>query len=158
MRTLEISVGFFIVFSVVALLILALQVSGLSQIFESNVGYEMKAQFSNIGGLKVRGKVVMAGVVVGRVTDIKLNMDSYEAVVTMRVDEVVNKIPDDSRASILTAGLLGDNYIGIMPGFSETYFHKESVIPIENTDSAVVLENLISKFITNRASKSESDN
>jgi len=155
MRTVEISVGLFIIISVIAFVVLAMQVSGLSNLYEDKTGYIVRAEFTNIGGLKTRGKVVMAGVSIGRVISVALDPDSYDAIVTMRIDNKINTIPDDTRASILTAGLLGDNFIGLAPGFSDEYLMEGSLIPIENTDEALMLEKLISKFVTSQGLSDE---
>lgn len=154
MRTVEITVGAFMVAGILSLLMLALQVSGLSHFFKPDQGYHVKAEFSNIGSLKVRGKVSVAGVVVGRVVNIKLEPQTYNAEVTLLVDPArVGKLPSDTRASILTSGLLGDNYIGLTPGFDETELKEGDMIEISNTDSAVVLEQLISKFVAKQGDK-----
>lgn len=150
-RIVEILVGLFLVLGIVALLVLALQVSGLTNFFEGKTGYDIRAEFSNIGGLKAKAKVVVAGVGVGRITEIHLNPKTFEASVTLRIDDKFRELPLDSKASILTSGLLGDNYIELTPGFEEDYLEDGSVIPVENTDSALLLEKLISKFMTQKA-------
>lgn len=153
MRTVEIAVGGFMVAGIVSLLMLSLQVSGLSTIYKKEGGYNIQAEFSNIGGLKIRSKVSIAGVVIGRVVGIDLDQGSYNAKVTMAIQDAVRKLPLDTRASILTAGLLGDNFVGLSPGFNEEEYLKEgSVIAVENTDSALALEQLISKFVAGKAS------
>ncbi len=155
MKTVEISVGAFMVAGIAALLMLALQVSGMGNFFQKESGYQVRAAFSNIGGLKVRAKVSVAGVVVGRVVSVVLDPTSFDAEVIMIIDpkRLGGKLPVDTRASIMTAGLLGDNYIALSPGFSEKNFLQEgSVITVDNTDSAVVLEQLISKFVANQVS------
>ena len=154
MRTVEMTVGAFMVAGILSLLMLALQVSGLNHFFSEEPGYRVKVEFANIGSLKVRGKVSLGGVVIGRVVKITLEPETFNAEVWMAIDpKRVDKLPIDSRASILTAGLLGDNYISITPGFSETQFLKEGdVIPMGSTDSAVILEQLISKFLAGQAS------
>lgn len=154
MRTVEITVGLFIVAGIVSLLMLAMQVSGLSYFFREEPGYRIKAEFSNIGGLKVRAKVSLAGVMIGRVVKIQLEPETFNAGVWMAIDpKKVVQLPEDSRASILTAGLLGDNYISVTPGFSEDKFLKANdLIPVSNTDSAVILEQLISKFLAGQSS------
>lgn len=159
MKTVEITVGAFMVASLAALLMLALQVSGLSNFYREEPGYQVKAEFSNIGGLKVRAKVSVGGVVVGRVIHIGLEPQTFNAVATLVIDpKKVDKLPDDTRASILTAGLLGDNYIGLTPGFNEAEFlHEGSLIPVENTDSALVLESLVSKFLAGQATNAASN-
>ncbi len=156
MRTVEITVGAFVVAGILSLLMLALQVSGLNYFFREEPGYKIKVEFTNIGSLKVRGKVSLAGVVVGRVVKIGLEPKSFNAVVWISIDpNRIQNLPIDTRASILTAGLLGDNYISLTPGFSETEFLKEGdVIQPGSTDSAVILEQLISKFLAGQASGS----
>lgn len=150
-RTLEISVGVFMILAIASLLMLALRVSGLSDFYSSSSGYTVKAAFNNIGGLKVRSKVTIGGVKVGKVDDIQLiyndDLDLYEPIVFMKLDPFVRKIPVDSQASILTAGLLGDNYIGIDPGHDEEYLKEGDFITI--TTQALLLEDLISKFAVN---------
>ena len=115
-------------------------------------GYNITAEFENIGGLKPRARVTVAGVAVGRVTDIRFDPKGYLAKVFIRMDAPVNNIPDDSRASILTSGLLGDNYIVLTPGFSDQFFKAGDNIVVENTNKAIVLEELVSKFMANQAS------
>lgn len=155
MRTVEITVGAFMIAAILALLMLALQVSGLGDFFREDAGYKIKAEFSNIGGLKPRAKVSIAGVVVGRVISIVLEPKSFnaEALIAIDPDKTNGPLPIDTRASIMTSGLLGDNYIALTPGFSEAEFLKNnSVISLDNTDSAIVLEQLISKFVANQVS------
>lgn len=147
-RKIEIWVGLFVVLSIAALLMLALQVSGLSNFYSLKEGYVLKASFANIGGLKVRSKVTICGVTVGRVISIGLEQNDvgdYEGLVRLTVDNDY-KIPEDSSAKILTAGLLGDNYVELVPGQSEVFLQEGSVI--ELTSQAVLLEDLVSKFAT----------
>lgn len=151
-RTLEMTVGLFFLFAIAAFVILALKVSGLGQSLPLNEGYNITAEFENIGGLKPRARVTIAGVAVGRVTGIRFDAKDYLAQVSIRLDAHVTNIPDDSRASILTSGLLGDNYISLTPGFSNTYFKAGDNIVVENTNKAIVLEELVSKFMANQAS------
>lgn len=153
-KRLEVWVGLFVVLGIASLLMLALQVSGLSDFYRKDQGYMVKAAFTNIGGLKVRSRVTIGGVTIGRVADINLAQNSYgeyQAVVTLSIFKDMNKIPDDSSAKILTAGLLGDNYIGIVPGQSETFLTADS--NIELTSQAILLEDLISKFAVGGNSK-----
>ena len=154
-KTVEITVGLFMMAGILSLLLLALQVSGLTSILKEEPGYKIKAEFSNIGSLKVRARVSLAGVVVGRVVKISLEPETFNAMVSMAIDpKRVDNLPSDTRASILTAGLLGDNYISLTPGFDETASLKEgAVIPETNTDSAVILEQLVSKFLAGQANK-----
>jgi phospholipid/cholesterol/gamma-HCH transport system substrate-binding protein len=151
-RKIEIWVGLFVVITIAAFLMLALQVSGLSNFYSVKEGYIVKAAFSNIGGLKVRSKVTISGVTVGRVINISLernDVGEFEALALLMVNHDVADIPDDSSAKILTSGLLGDNYIEIVPGQSKTYLKEASTI--ELTSQAVLLEDLISKFATGSA-------
>ena len=143
-RTLEIGVGLFVVLGFAAFLMLAVEVSGLSSL-SGDSGYPIGARFENVGGLKVRSPVTMGGVRVGRVTGIDYDEESYEAVVQIRVDERFRKIPDDSSASILTAGLLGEQYVGIEPGGSLGYLAEGG--ELQFTQSALVLEQIVGQFL-----------
>lgn len=148
-RKIEVWVGLFVVLTIAALLMLALQVSGLSNFYSVKDGYTVKAAFNNIGGLKVRSKVTICGVAVGRVVKISLEQNDageFESLVLLTIDPSVSNIPDDSSAKILTSGLLGDNYIEIVPGHSTEFLKEWSTI--ELTSQAVLLEDLISKFAT----------
>jgi len=153
-KRIEVWVGLFVVLGIASLLMLALQVSGLSDIYDQHKGYTVKAAFTNIGGLKIRSKVTIGGVTIGRVTNVALYQNTYgeyEAMVTMSLDNTLNKIPEDSSAKILTSGLLGDNYIGIVPGQSTAFLHEGSTI--ELTSQALLLEDLVSKFAVGGNSK-----
>lgn len=148
-RKIEIWVGLFVTLSIAAFLMLALQVSGLSNFYDVKGGYTVKAAFANIGGLKVRSKVTVCGVTIGRVQSITLDRNEYGeflAEVVLNIDNSMQHIPIDSSAKILTSGLLGDNYIEITPGQSETFLSAGSTIDL--TSQAVLLEDLISKFAT----------
>ena len=114
-RTVEIGVGLFLLAGILALLLLALRVSGLSASPTADT-YKLYAYFDNIAGLTVRSKVTMAGVTIGKVTAIDLDRDSFTGRVTMQLDKKVDNLPTDSTASILTAGLLGEKYIGVSVG------------------------------------------
>ena len=114
-RQLEITVGAFMAFGLVALFFLAMRVSNLSAM-TSDDGYLISAKFDNIGGLKVRSAVSMSGVRIGRVTDIRYDKKTFEAVVTLSIEQQYDAIPDDTFANIFTAGLLGEQYIGLDPG------------------------------------------
>jgi phospholipid/cholesterol/gamma-HCH transport system substrate-binding protein len=129
---------------------LALRVSGLSA-SANHDSYKLYANFDNIAGLTVRAKVTMAGVTIGKVTAIDLDHDTFTGRVTMEVDKRVNNLPTDSTASILTAGLLGEKYVGISVGGEQTLLKDGSVI--HDTQSALVLEDLIGKFMLNTVSK-----
>jgi phospholipid/cholesterol/gamma-HCH transport system substrate-binding protein len=143
-RTLESLVGLFLIAALGALLVLAFKVSGLTSFFKA-AGYDVTAQFDDIGSLKVRAPVKIGGVLVGEVSSVTLDATSFRAVVKMHIDSRFNHIPDDSSVGILTAGLLGDNYIAISPMYSTTFLKNGSVI--EDTHSAMILEKLIGQLI-----------
>ncbi|MDG9923789.1 MULTISPECIES: outer membrane lipid asymmetry maintenance protein MlaD [unclassified Pseudomonas] len=149
-RSLEIGVGLFLLAGLLALLLLALRVSGLSAGSAGDT-YKLYANFDNIAGLTVRAKVTMAGVTIGKVTAIDLDRDSYTGRVTMELEKRVDNLPLDSTASILTAGLLGEKYIGISVGGEEDLLKDGSTI--HDTQSALVLEDLIGKFLMNSVNK-----
>ncbi|SDI42797.1 outer membrane lipid asymmetry maintenance protein MlaD [Pseudomonas panipatensis] len=151
-RTLEIGVGLFLLAGLLALLLLALRVSGLT-IGNSNDTYRLYAYFDNVAGVTVRGKVTMAGVTIGKVVAVDLDHDSYRGRVTMEINKQVNNLPDDSTASILTAGLLGEKYIGISVGGDDKMLKDGGVI--HDTQSALVLEDLIGKFLLNSVNKDD---
>jgi phospholipid/cholesterol/gamma-HCH transport system substrate-binding protein len=148
-RNLEILVGGFVLLGLLGLLFLALKAANLAS-FGGSDGYVVTARFDNIGGLKARSPVRSAGVTVGRVTSIALDPQTFQGVVTLELDSAV-RFPKDSSAKILTAGLLGDQYIGIEPGSSEENLASGGTI--RQTQSAVVLENLIGQFIAGKASE-----
>jgi phospholipid/cholesterol/gamma-HCH transport system substrate-binding protein len=143
-RSVEIWVGIFVALGAAALLGLALRVSNLTE-FQEGPSYELTAQFANVGGLKVRAPVTVAGVRVGRVKAIDLDPSSLRAKVTLSILAQYDQLPEDTSASILTAGLLGDQYIGLQPGAPE--FFLEPGDEIQYTQSAMVLEQLISRFL-----------
>lgn len=151
-RTIELSVGAFMVAGFAALVFLAIKVSGLS-VDSAEETYRIKASFENIGGLTVRAKVTMAGVVIGKVSNIYLDKDEYAAVVEMDIFKHVDNISVDSTAAILTAGILGEKYIGIMVGAEEEYLADGD--EIWDTQSALVLEDLVAKFLFNKVSEEE---
>jgi len=151
-RTLEIGVGLFLLAGLLALLLLALRVSGLS-VGGAGDTYQLYAHFDNIAGLTVRSKVTMAGVTIGKVTAIDLDRDSYTGRVTMELERRVDNLPTDSTASILTAGLLGEKYVGISVGGEEELLKPGDTI--RDTQSALVLEDLIGKFLLNSVNKGE---
>ena len=148
-KLLDIWVGFFVVIGFVALLFLALRVGNLSSANFAET-YQLTARFDNIGGLKVRGPVKSAGVVVGRVAEIRFDPESYEAQVTMTIDSRY-QFPKDTFASILTAGLLGEQYVGLDAGGDEKMLKAGDTFA--KTQSAVVLEKLIGQFMFNKASE-----
>ena len=140
-------VGLFILLGLVALVFLALRAGNMSS-FSFGSTYQANAYFDNIGGLKVRAPIKSSGVVVGRVSDIGFDNQRYQAVVTMDL-QAQYEFPDDSSASILTSGLLGEQYIGLTPGGDDKMLADGG--QIKYTQSAVVLEELISKFLYNSA-------
>ena len=148
---LDLWVGFFVALGLAALLFLALKVGNLSSAHLSDT-YVLQAKFDNIGGLKVRGPVKSAGVVVGRISDIKFDPVNYEAVVTMNIDGRY-RFPKDTFASIYTAGLLGEQYIGFDAGGDEKMLNAGDTV--SKTQSAVVLEKLISQFLFNKAAEGQ---
>ncbi|MDR1996288.1 outer membrane lipid asymmetry maintenance protein MlaD [Azonexus sp.] len=149
--TIDLWVGIFVAIGIASLLFLALKVGNLSSAHLSET-YTLQAKFDNIGGLKVRGPVKSAGVLVGRITDIRFDPTSYEAVVTMVVDGRYH-FPRDTFASIYTAGLLGEQFIGLDVGGDETMLKPGDTI--SKTQSAVVLEKLISQFMFNKAAEGQ---
>ena len=149
-RTMEIGVGLFLLAGILALLLLALRVSGLSPTASTDT-YKLYANFDNIAGLTVRAKVSMAGVTIGKVTAIDLDRDNFTARVTLQIEKSVDNLPTDSTASILTAGLLGEKYIGISVGGEDTLLKDGGTI--HDTQSSLVLEDLIGKFLLNTVSK-----
>jgi phospholipid/cholesterol/gamma-HCH transport system substrate-binding protein len=151
-RTIEILVGAFMAAGLVAFFFLAMQVSNLSS-SSNGEGYEVTARFDNIGSLKVRSPVTMAGVRIGRVSQIGFDRTTYEAVVTLKVESEYNVIPEDSFAKIFTAGLLGEQYIGLDPGGSEKFLQQGSEISL--TQSALVLEEIIGQFLFSKAEEGD---
>ena len=150
MRTLEIGVGALILAGAISLITLAINVSGLS-LSDSAGGYKVYARFENVGGLTERAKVSLSGVPIGEVTAIRIDTRMLMADVEMRIFSEVDYLSKDSSAQILTAGLLGEKYIGITPGFEEETLKDGA--RIEDTQSALVLEELIGKFLFNKVSE-----
>lgn len=150
LRTVEISVGAFMAAGIIALFFLALQVSNLSGLSNGN-GYSVNARFDNIGGLKVKAPVSMSGVRVGRVSAIRFDSQNYEALVTMTIEPQYDRIPDDTFAKIYTAGLLGEQYIGLEAGGSPEFLVEGSEISM--TQSAMVLEEIVGQFLFNKAAE-----
>jgi phospholipid/cholesterol/gamma-HCH transport system substrate-binding protein len=147
-RLMELAVGAFIVMGIIALILMALRVSGLSA-SDAGEKYTIKAYFENLGGLTERAKVSMSGVTIGRVTRIYLDAEDYVAVVEMEINQSMSSLTTDTSAAILTAGLLGEKYIGLTVGADAEYLEEGGVI--EDTQSALVLEELIGQFLFNSA-------
>ncbi len=152
-RSVELGTGLFVLLGLSALFFLTTQTTGSGD-FSSSDAYEVTARFDNVGSLKNRAPVAMAGVTIGRVTSVEFDPQGLEAVVTFMIDARFDQIPDDSDASILTSGLLGSQYIGLQPGGSEFYLEADS--EIQFTQSAIIIENLISKYLFSQGSDSGS--
>ncbi|MEY6432801.1 outer membrane lipid asymmetry maintenance protein MlaD [Thioalkalicoccus limnaeus] len=147
-RTIEILVGAFMAAGLLAVFFLAMQVSNLGAALPTE-GYRVTARFDNVGSLKVRAPVSVAGVRVGRVEAIAIDRTTFEAVVTLAIDRRFDFLPDDTFASILTSGLLGEQYIGLDPGGSPDPLRDGD--QILHTQSALVLERMVSQFLFNRS-------
>jgi phospholipid/cholesterol/gamma-HCH transport system substrate-binding protein len=147
-RTIDISTGLFVMLGFAAILFMVTQITNKGFSLKSD-SYRLMASFENIGGLKAGAPVSMAGVTIGRVEDIQYDMNLYKAIVTMRINDKYRSIPNDSDASIYTAGLLGGQYIGLTPGSSEVPYKDGEQVIMAN--DAIVLENLISKYLFNSA-------
>ncbi|MEE2821310.1 MAG: outer membrane lipid asymmetry maintenance protein MlaD [Pseudomonadota bacterium] len=148
-RRLELSVGAFVLLGVLCLAFLALEVSGLTQTGNSG-SYRLSARFDNVAGLTMRAKVSAAGVTVGRVVDIRYDDTTAGAIVDMEISREFVQFSEDTSASILTAGLLGEKYIGLLTGGDPSNLKDGDVI--YDTQSAIVLEELIGKFLLNMSS------
>tara|TARA_B100001057_G_C22697239_1_gene890228 strand:- start:69 stop:560 length:492 start_codon:yes stop_codon:yes gene_type:complete len=146
-RKIELWVGSFVLAGICAILVMIFQVADVKNLGSSDT-YTLKAEFDNIGGLKVRSPVKVGGVVVGRVTNIGLNSDSMVPVVTVAINATYDKFPDTSSLKILTSGLIGEQYLSLTPGF---IFDDEKMLQdgdyVEDTKSALVLEDLIGQFL-----------
>ena len=149
-RTIDISTGLFVLLGFAAILFLVTQITNREFTLNST-SYWLRADFENVGGLKTGAPVSMAGVTIGRVENIQYDQKLYKAVVTLRVDGRYNEIPNDSDASIFTAGLLGGQYVGITPGNSEDVYRDGD--SVEFVQDAIVLEKLISKYLFSQAGK-----
>lgn len=149
-RRLEIMVGLFVAAGLAALFFLSMKVSNLTT-YETGTGYEVTARFDNIGGLKVRSPVKVAGVTVGRVESIDYDMETFQAVVTLSMEPGYDTFPEDTGASIYTSGLLGEQYIGLQPGAESRVLEDGDEIRI--TQSALVLERIIGQFLFNKAAE-----
>jgi len=153
-RSVELGTGLFVLLGFAALFFLTTQTVG-SNSFSGDDGYEVTARFENVGSLKDRAPVAMSGVTIGRVTSVVFDSDSLEAIVTFNIQEQYDRIPEDSDASILTAGLLGSQYIGLNAGGSD--INLENGSEIQFTQSAIVIENLISKYLFSNSSKDDKE-
>jgi phospholipid/cholesterol/gamma-HCH transport system substrate-binding protein len=152
-RNMELMVGFLVIIALIAGLFLALKVSNFGQLagMQDSKSYPITATFTDIGGLKPRAKVTMGGVVVGRVRSIALDQQSFKALVTLDIEQQFDHIPADASASILTSGLLGDQYIGIEAGGDDAVLVAGGHILY--TQPAMVLEKLIGQFLVKLTEK-----
>lgn len=146
MKTLkaEISVGIFLMLGIAALAILAFKVSNISELNTAE-SYQITANFDNIGSLKIRSPIRMGGVLIGRVSGITLNPETLSPVVTLSIFNRFDRLPTETSASILTAGLLGEQYLALTPGGDEEYLRPGG--EIEDTQSALIIEELIGQFL-----------
>ncbi len=147
-RKIEILVGLFVAAAIAAFFMLAMSVSNMSS-YGGGESYQLIARFDNVGGLKIRSAVAAGGVTIGRVSDIQYNSETYEAIVSMNIEAKYNKFPIDTAASILTSGLLGEQFVGFDPGAEEEYLKQGDVIDL--TQSALVLEQIIGQFLYSKA-------
>ena len=148
-KQIEILVGLFVLLGILAIVLLALKAANLAS-FSFNATYPLLARFDNVGGLKVSAPVKSAGVKVGRIASITFDNKSYQGLVTMEIERQY-EFPTDTSAKILTAGLLGDQYVGLEPGADEKNLQPGDSIKM--AQSAVVLENLIGQFLYNKAAE-----
>ncbi len=145
-RTVEIGTGLFVLLGMGALFFLTTQTTGGDD-FDADEIFTVEARFENVGSLRPRAPIAMSGVTIGRVTSISFDRENLEAVVVFVIDSQYDQIPDDSDATILTSGILGSQYIGLQAGGSDTYLEDGSEVLF--TQSAILLENLIGKFLVN---------
>ncbi|MBS3743807.1 MAG: outer membrane lipid asymmetry maintenance protein MlaD [Wenzhouxiangellaceae bacterium] len=148
----EIAAGIFLLLGIAALIFLAVQATDTSGI-KSRETYAVNAYFTNIGGLKIRAPVAMAGVTIGRVDSIELDQETLEARVVMQIDTEYDDLPSDTSASVLTSGILGDQYVGLEPGGAPDALNDGDRILL--TNSAVVLEQLIGRYLFNTEEEDE---
>jgi phospholipid/cholesterol/gamma-HCH transport system substrate-binding protein len=149
-RSVEVMVGFFVALGFGALLVLSMKVSNLSTLtFGDRHIYHLNAHFDNVGGIKVRSPVKMAGVRIGEVADIRVDGKTYRAVAILEIDNKYKQIPRDTIANIYTAGLLGEQYVALDPGGDDHYLVEGDKIKM--SQSAVVLEQVIGEFLYNKA-------
>ncbi len=149
-RAIDVSTGLFVLLGMTAIVFLVTQITN-RDVSWGETSYHLTAHFENIGGLKAGAPVSMSGVTIGRVESIGYDMNEFKAVVKLRIDSRYDKIPNDSDASIYTAGLLGGQYIGITPGNAEDVYRDGDTI--EYVQDAIVLEKLISKYLFSQAGK-----
>ena len=148
-RSVEIGTGLFVLLGMSALFFLTTQTTGGDD-FQAKTVFMVEARFENVGSLRDRAPVTISGVTIGRVTSVAFDPVTLEAIVKFVIDSQYDRIPDDTDASILTSGILGSQYIGLQAGGSDMYLEEGSEILF--TQSAIVLENLIGKFLVNTGS------
>jgi len=148
-KQIETLVGVFVLLGILAIVLLALKAANLAS-FSFNTTYPLLARFDNVGGLKVNAPVKSAGVKVGRVASITFDSKNFQGLVTMDIEREY-QFPTDTSAKILTAGLLGDQYVGLEPGADDKNLQPGDTIKM--VQSAVVLENLIGQFLYNKAAE-----
>lgn len=148
-RNIEIVVGLLLAVGLAVLFMTVIQMNDLSRHSDDNETYEIQARFDNVGGLTTLSPVKAAGVKIGRVVDIEYDSSRYEAVVTLSIESQYNKFPVDTAASVLTSGLLGDQYVGLEPGAEVEFLANGSEIDI--TQSAVILEQIIGQLLYSNA-------
>jgi phospholipid/cholesterol/gamma-HCH transport system substrate-binding protein len=153
-RSVELGTGLFVLLGLAALFFLTTQTTG-SNTLSGTETFQVSARFENVGSLKDRAPVAMSGVTIGRVVSVRFDPEQLNAEVIFEIDSQYNQIPDDSDASILTAGLLGSQYIGLQAGGSEEYLQDGSEILF--TQSAIVIENLIGKYLFNQGADSSEE-
>ncbi len=146
--------GLFVLLGMAALFFLTTQTTGSNSLSGSDT-YEVSAMFDNVGSLKIRAPVKMSGVTIGRVKSVRFDAETLVAEVRLEIESQYNRIPEDSDAGILTSGLLGSQYIGLQAGGSD--LNLEDGSEIEFTQSAIIIENLISKYLFNKSSGSDED-
>ena len=151
-RAIDLGTGLFVMLGFAALFFMVTQITSRGIVWHERL-YRLSASFDNVGGLKVGAPVSIGGVTIGRVEKIDYDEKSYKAIARLAIESRYDRIPDDSDVAIYTAGLLGGQYIGFTPGGAETYFKDGDQIQL--TQSAVVLENLISKFLFDKAGQGE---
>lgn len=153
-KWVAISVGIFILIAIAALLLLAFKVSDFSQL-NAKDSYKVTADFDNIGSLKPRAAITISGVKIGQVESITLNPQTFRAEVALRIYNQYRQIPADSSASIVTAGLLGSNYISLMPGFETQFLGNGDTIT--DTHPAIILEDMIGQLLFSLKENKSSD-
>lgn len=152
-RHFYISIGTLVVLGFISLLFLAIKVSGEEPIFGRKPTYLIQAEFSNVGQLKPNARVAIGGVKIGRVRQISLKPSDFTATVSIEIESTYNQIPADSEIQIVTAGLLGDQYLTITPGFEHEFLENGAYLDLSQTHSALILEDLLGKFLTSMSQK-----